>query len=114
MSRPLSLLIAGLTMPATKRLNPQLDVVKFGDTLDKSIQSLDKIRGLYYQRFDLDHDAPSDSPESLASLQKTIKQGPPQGGEWDAYLYTISCPGCVQDELIPSLALEQDSGSFHL
>lgn len=87
MSRPLSLLIAGLTMSATKRLNPQVDVQKFGQMLDNSIQSLDKIPGLYYQRFDLDHDAPSESPESLASFQRTIKQGPPQGGEWDAYVY---------------------------
>lgn len=85
MSRRISLLITGLTMPATKRLNPNLDTAAFGKTLDTSIDGLKAIPGLYYQRFDLDHEAPAESPESVAAFKKVVKDGPPQGGEWNAY-----------------------------
>lgn len=97
MSRPISLLITGLTMPATKRLNPKLDTTLFGQTLDDSIKSLGTIPGLYYQRFDLDHEAPAESPESVASFKEAIKAGPPQGGEWDAHFFGAGL------KLIPSL-----------
>ena len=97
MSRPINLLITGLTMPATKRLNPQLDTALFGQTLDKSIDSLKSIPGLYYQRFDLDHEASADSAESVDSFMKAVRTGPPQGGRWDAHFIGAGL------KLIPSL-----------
>ena len=84
-------------MPATKRLNPQLDTIKFGQMLDASIESLDKIPGLYYQRFDLDHDAKAESTESLSSFKTAVAQGPPHGGQWDAHFIGAGL------KLIPSL-----------
>ena len=98
MSRPtISLLVTGLTMPATKRLNPQLDTTTFGQTLDKSINSLRSIPGLYYQRFDLDHEAPTESLESVAAFKKAVREGPPHGGQWDAHFIGAGL------KLIPSL-----------
>lgn len=87
MSRPVSLLITGLTMPATKRLSPQLDTVAFGQKIDTSIERLKAIPGLYYHRFDLDHEAGPDSPESVAAFNKLVGEGPPHGGEWDAHFF---------------------------
>lgn len=84
-------------MPATKRLNPQLDTTLFGQTLDNSIDSLKTIPGLYYQRFDLDHEAPAESPESVAAFMKAVRKGPPEGGEWDAHFIGAGL------KLIPSL-----------
>ena len=97
MSRPVSLLITGLTIPATKRLNPQLDTTLFGQTLDRSIDSLKSIPGLYYQRFDIDHEAPAESPESMASFMNVVRQGTPEGGEWDAHFIGAGL------KIIPSL-----------
>ena len=84
-------------MPATKRLNPQLDTIRFGQTLDSPIDSLKSIPGLYYQRFDLDHEAPAESPESVASFKKATKEGPPHGGVWDAHFIGAGL------KIIPSL-----------
>lgn len=84
-------------MPATKRLNPQMDIGAFGQTLDKSIDSLKSVPGLYYQRFDLDPEASAESLESMASFMKTVQEGPTQGGQWDAHFIGAGL------KLIPSL-----------
>lgn len=97
MSRPINLLITGLTMPATKRLNPQMDITAFAQTLDKSIDSLKSLSGLNYHRFDLDPEASSESAESMASFMKTVRDGPAQGGQWDAHFIGAGL------KLIPSL-----------
>ena len=74
-------------MPASKRLNPKLDTTAFGQGIDKSVDSLKSIPGLYYHRFELDHEAPADSPESVAAFLKTVQKGTPEGGEWDAHFF---------------------------
>ncbi len=97
MSRSINLLITGLTMPATKRLNPQMDIAAFEKALDHSISSLNAVPGLYYQRFDLDHEASSESSESVTAFKKTVGEGPPYGGKWDAHFIGAGL------KLIPSL-----------
>lgn len=84
-------------MPATKRLNPQMDIKPFEEKLDKSIDSLKAIDGLNYQRFDMDPEAPEESSESIASFTKTVREGPGNGSNWDAHFFGAGL------KLIPSL-----------
>lgn len=86
MSRQITVLIAGLTMEASKRLNPAMDTTKFGKALQSSMDTLKSVPGLHHEIFWLDPVAAEDAPISTSSLKKLISQGPPQGGNWDAYL----------------------------
>lgn len=111
MSRTINLLVTGLTMPATKRLNPQLDTTLFGQTLDESIDSLKPMPGLYSQRFDFDLEAPAESPESMGAFKKAVRKGPSGGGEWDAHfigagLKAIPSPTPLVEELVNFVVAE--------
>jgi hypothetical protein len=86
MSRQITVLIAGLTMEASKRMNPAMDTIKFGKALQSSMDTLHSVPGIYHKVFWLDPIAADDAEISTNSLKKLIRQGPPQGGQWDAYL----------------------------
>ena len=73
-------------MNYSKRMSPGMDEIAFGTMLDKSILTLKRVKNFNVTRFELDPDTPDSHPESTASLKNLMKQGPPQGGQWDAHL----------------------------
>lgn len=89
MSRPVTVLITGLTMKYSKTMNPGMDAVAFGKTLDDSVATLKSVKNLYHHRFELDPSTPSEHPESTDSLKRFMRQGPPQGGTWDAHIIGV-------------------------
>ena len=86
-------------MATTKRINANIDIVKFGKALDDSLNSLTTVPSLSFHRLDLDPNTPPESTESVESFKSLVRNGPLQGGEWDAHIIGAGL------RVIPSLTL---------